>query len=83
MIADYIDMEDDLTNETMIGGDVSWEEQEDGTFSQIVVLHFRNRGDLVNIIVTGVTKKELFEVKLKGEDNWPLTETILKHATHY
>lgn len=82
MIADYTNMEDDYGNETMTGGDVSWEEQEDGTFSQIVVLHFKNRADLVSVVIEGVTKKELFKVILQGEDNWPLNTTTLTTGSY-
>lgn len=73
-------MNDD--DETMIGGTVSWEEQEDGTFSQVVVLHFKKREDLVNTVISGVTKKELFKHMLEGEDNWPLNQTTLTTGSY-
>ena len=77
MIAGYTNMEDDWLAETIIGGTVSWEEQEDGTFSQIVVLHFKKRKDITNTVISGVTRKEFFELRLKGEDEWPLNATTL------
>ena len=76
-IADYTNMNDDWMSETILGGDLSWEEQEDGTFSQIVVLHLKNGQDITNIVQAGLSRKEFFELRLKGDDQWPPTETTL------
>lgn len=69
--------DDDWLNETILGGEVSWEEQEDGSFTQKVVLHLKDGRDITNIVQSGLSKKELFELRLKGDDQWPPTETTL------
>lgn len=69
--------DDDWLNETIMGGEVSWDEQEDGTFTQKVVLHLKDGRDITNIVQSGLSRKEFFELRLKGDDQWPPTETML------
>ena len=64
-------------NETCIGGVVGWEEQQAGTYDQIVYLTLKNGRIIEQIMQTGISKKQFFELRLKGDDLWPPTETTL------
>ena len=70
-------MEDKWMNETFIDGVVSWEEQLDGTYDQIVYLTLKSGRIIEQIMQSGISKKKFFELRLKGDDLWPPTETTL------
>ena len=81
MIAGYIKMKDDWMSETIIGGTMSWEEQLDGTYTQIVYLRLKNGSTIEQRMREGVNKKEYFMLQLKGDTMWPPTETMLTTGT--
>lgn len=74
-------MEDKWMNETILDGTVSWEEQSDGTYDQIVYLRLKNGRIIEELMQGGVSKKKFFEMRLKGEDYWPPNETTLTLGT--
>ncbi len=66
----------DEDTQAVIGCTANWVEQTDGTYSLIVTIQCEKTCE-TTVIQQDVSKKELFELRLKGEENWVLNETTL------